>query len=350
RQYTCINCWNDDAGRCRTCAPIPGTDDLAARLAASAVAAEPGMQTTLADEDLAAPLGLDAWPTSDLTTDFGGSNGDSIESWPTAEAFPEESEPVAAEVEVEAEPEPVAAEAFPEESEPVAAEVEVEVEPEPVAAEVEVEVEPEPVAAEVEVETEPEPVAAEVELEVEPLVTEADVESMQPALRIVAWDEDIAYELLEPEPVAAEVQVEPEPMRPAARITSISDTLVRFPTRPTQAAPPTQDERAAAIADSPEQAARRAQLDSLGLGDPGQDPIAHDRSPALPYRSRGAAITQSELARQAALRGSFWEASAREVAGAAAHVGIGNCGQCGLSLSANARFCRRCGTRQAQSA
>jgi len=150
--------------------------------------------------------------------------------------------------------------------------------------------------------------------------------------------------------VAAEVQVEPEPMRPAARITSISDTLVRFPTRPTQVTPPTQDERAAAIADSPEQAARRAQLDSLGLGDPGQDPIAHDRSPALPYRSRGAAITQSELARQAALRGSFWEASAREVAGAPAHVGIGNCGQCGLSLSANARFCRRCGTRQAQSA
>jgi len=29
RQYTCINCWNDDAGRCRSCAPIPGTDDLA---------------------------------------------------------------------------------------------------------------------------------------------------------------------------------------------------------------------------------------------------------------------------------------------------------------------------------
>ncbi|MBA2264973.1 MAG: hypothetical protein H0W17_01160, partial [Chloroflexi bacterium] len=178
RQYTCINCWNDDAGRCRTCAPIPGTDDLAERLAASAVAAEPGMQTMLADEDLAAPLGLDAWPTSDLTTDFGGSNGDSIESWPTAEA------------------------------EQVAAEVEVEAEPEPVAAEVEVEVDPEPVAAEVEVETEPAPVAAEAE----PLVTEAEVESMQPALRVVAWDEDIAYELLTPEPVAAEVQVEPEPV------------------------------------------------------------------------------------------------------------------------------------------
>ena len=29
RQYTCLNCWNDDAGRCRTCVPMAGTDDLA---------------------------------------------------------------------------------------------------------------------------------------------------------------------------------------------------------------------------------------------------------------------------------------------------------------------------------
>ncbi len=31
RQYTCLNCWNDDAGRCRTCVPIAGTDDLLER-------------------------------------------------------------------------------------------------------------------------------------------------------------------------------------------------------------------------------------------------------------------------------------------------------------------------------
>ena len=84
--------------------------------------------------------------------------------------------------------------------------------------------------------------------------------------------------------------------------------------------------------------------------DPGQGPVAPDRSPQMPYRSRGAAVSQAELARQAALKGSFWEASAREVAGAAGQVGVQSCGQCGLSLSANARFCRRCGTRQAQSA
>ena len=31
RQYTCVSCWNDDAGRCRSCVPVPGTDDLAER-------------------------------------------------------------------------------------------------------------------------------------------------------------------------------------------------------------------------------------------------------------------------------------------------------------------------------
>jgi ribosomal protein L40E len=102
------------------------------------------------------------------------------------------------------------------------------------------------------------------------------------------------------------------------------------------------------VAETPELAARRAQLDLLGLGDPGQEPIAPDR--ALPYRSRGAAVTAAETARQAAMKGSFWEASAREVATAAGQVGVQSCGSCGLSLSANARFCRRCGTRQAQSA
>jgi ribosomal protein L40E len=59
-----------------------------------------------------------------------------------------------------------------------------------------------------------------------------------------------------------------------------------------------------------------------------------------------AAISQAELALRAAAGQRFWEASAREVAGAVANVGVQNCGQCGLSLSANARFCRRCGTRQ----
>ncbi len=45
-----------------------------------------------------------------------------------------------------------------------------------------------------------------------------------------------------------------------------------------------------------------------------------------------------------------WSASAREVAGvpgqAVSAVGVQSCVSCGLSLSATARFCRRCGSRQ----
>jgi ribosomal protein L40E len=105
---------------------------------------------------------------------------------------------------------------------------------------------------------------------------------------------------------------------------------------------------AAAAAESPEVAARRAQLDLLGLGDADRAG-APDQPAVLPYRSRGAAAGPLELAARAGGAG-FWEASAREVAGASANIGVQNCGQCGLSLSASARFCRRCGTRQAQSA
>jgi len=51
---------------------------------------------------------------------------------------------------------------------------------------------------------------------------------------------------------------------------------------------------------------------------------------------------------------ALWAASAREVLGPASGGGPAAtvtaspqpCVQCGLSLSANARFCRRCGSRQ----
>jgi ribosomal protein L40E len=86
----------------------------------------------------------------------------------------------------------------------------------------------------------------------------------------------------------------------------------------------------------------------LGLGNPGEGPATPERPVVMPYRSRGAAGGGEIAARGGG--SEFWEASARQVAGAAANIGVQNCGQCGLSLSANARFCRRCGTRQAQSA
>ena len=530
RQYTCVNCWNDDAGRCRSCAPIPGTDDLAERLAASAVATQP-IEPTFADAvaDASPAAGLEAWPTSDLATPVASDATDrgAVDLWPEAEARSFENAPAASEdghepfatepivePELDLEPEPVVAENFEPwvEPEPVAAEWEAEpVEaiaepwPEPVTepvAEPVAEIEPEPVAADWQAEPEaweePESVVAEPEPEPAWPAAEEDVipvhaeelaepaaavveepEAVRPSLRVVAWDDDAEYALLdaveaeapeaepvsagtdletepqlvaaesdawvdepaaleaeplEPEPVEAEAEsdliaadaqavdeiepvaaesealptleapaaeaapiAEPEPEPVAAQLDGvdespepvvaeaepyaadlpdevaaastieepeavraaepparpvfapISDTILHFPTRPSQPASAAPDtDQAAAVAETPELAARRAQLDLLGLGDPGQEPIAPDR--ALPYRSRGAAVTPAEAARQAAMKGSFWEASAREVANAAGQVGVQSCGSCGLSLSANARFCRRCGTRQAQSA
>ena len=439
RQYTCVNCWNDEAGRCRTCAPIPGTDDLAERLAASFAAPIVGAQPGMAQDPPPGYLELDVWPMSDLPIDSIGGNGAGAEGWPEAEFSKEGA--IGQAPEVEPEPEPVVAEVEPE-PEPVVAEVEpepepvvAEVEPEPVVAEVEpepepvvAEVEPEPVVAEVE--PEPEPVVAEVEPEPEPepIAAGIEIEPVHLPLRVVAWDEDAAFELVEPEPelvaaefepfvvewdtqpvpaadepvvaevepepvvaevepepvvaevepepvvaevepepvvaevepepVVAEVEpepvvaeVEPEPEPPRLRVPPIRDTILPFPTR-RPAPAPDEDERvaAAAEANSPEVAARRAQLDDLGLGGPDSGVAEGDMPQPLPYRSRGAAVTQTDLARAEVMRRSFWEASAREVASAGAQVGVQSCGQCGLSLSANARFCRRCGTRQAQSA
>jgi len=186
------------------------------------------------------------------------------------------------------------------------------------------EVEPEPVAAEVE----PEPVAAEVAEELEPVATE-----------------------VEPEPVAAEVAEEPTPLappipiRPPHKITPISETIIRIPR--VQPLPPTAQPTAI---DDEALAARRAQLDVLGIDDPGMGRVAPARN-VLPYRSSGAGVSPSELV-QRTLGGSteLWDASAREVASARSAVAVQNCGSCGLSLSASARFCRRCGTRQARSA
>jgi hypothetical protein len=410
RQYTCLNCWNDDAGRCRSCAPIPGTDDLAERLAAS-VAGNGAVAEPLADGAEAfgaGTIGPESWPTSDLP-EIAAGNGHVHEAWPAADDFvyeaqpessptraddgfvyttePEASPPRAndgfvyddappdevaaafqsATVASEPEPEPFVAQEP--EAEPFVAQ---EPEAEPLVAQ---EPEPEPISAwaAAELELEPEHVAAEeapavTAEEAEPLVAET-VEAERRHLRVVAWDEDASYDLEpvaaqepevvavepaepvvaeEPEPVATEQPPAPEPVAPH-RIAPISETILRFPDRqaPPPAAPPL-----AAEDETPEVAARRAQLDLLGLGDPGEGPVQPTRPSVVPYRSRGATPTAGELAaRAAAATGTtFWEASAREVASAAAMVGVQNCGQCGLSLSANARFCRRCGTRQAQSA
>ncbi|HEX6139686.1 MAG TPA: hypothetical protein VF013_04380, partial [Candidatus Limnocylindria bacterium] len=197
RQYTCTNCWNDGAGRCRSCVPIPGTDDLMERFEATFQAQHPELaEAAMAEEELQRRLGVELWPTSDLAA---ASNGHADVEWPAEELSPAASaEPEAV---PEAAPEPVVAE----ELEPMLAEVEVPVaEPEPVLAD---EPEPEPVVAE-----ELEPMLAAVEEPVaapEPVLAEFE-EHPQPALRVLSWEDDTEFEL-EPEPVVAE-ELEPEPV------------------------------------------------------------------------------------------------------------------------------------------
>ena len=384
RQYTCVNCWNDDAGRCRSCAPVAGTDDLAERLEASLGVGAAGAtwveEPTLTGDELDRRLGTEQWPSSDLPEPAGNGHVSLTESWPVAEA---QAAP-------EGEPERfVGADGFVYETQAQAdaASASLLQPDEPIAA---AGAEGDQLVAEQAAEPDWEAVAAELAIEQAAAAAEP---AALPPLRVVAWDEDAAYEVEsepvvaevepeaaaaeaapepepvvaevepEPEPVVAEVEPEPEPVvaesvpepepAPAPRpIAPISETILHFP-EPTAAPspqPPAEQQPVAAEADTPELAARRAQLDDLGLGDLGQGPADGADPKVLPYRSRGAAATPAELAALAAQGARFWEASAREVASAVGNVGIQNCGECGLSLSANARFCRRCGTRQARSA
>jgi len=357
RQYACTNCWNEPAGRCRTCVPIAGTDDLIERFEASFHAQHPVAEPEMDAADLNRRLGLETWPTADLGS--AATNGHVEVEWP-AEALgdhlqlPEPEEASVEAIEPEPEPEPVP------ELEPV----------EPAA--------PDAVSLDLPAE---EPAA-------EPVLSEADLWAqtpgpMLPALEgdaVTRWEDDSAFEL-EPEPLpepVAEVEPEPEPLPepvaevepepepeplpepvagvepepPAMRpIAPISQTILHIPHR----APDAEQEPVAAEAEDPALAARRAKLDLLGLGDPGEGPLAAGRN-VLPYRSSGASVHPAELTARgdaqgaAAAAGTFWEASAREVAGVMTAVGVQSCGHCGLSLSASARYCRRCGNRQARSA
>lgn len=297
RQYTCINCWNNDAGRCRTCAPIAGTDDLVDRMSGTFGEAQATpWDGAMAEDDLQRRLGLDIWPTVDLPSEATTNGHATIADWPSSDQLASTVSP-APEPPTIPEPEPFAFEAMPQ--------------------------------------PEPEPVAFEAAPEPEPVAFEAVPEP-------------------EPEPIRPEPAPKP---RIGPSVAPIGETILRFPERPaptpnvTPAPAPAQPGMAAED-ESPELAARRAQLDMLGLGDPGQGPVRPQQRTVLPYRSRGAAIPRGELAARAAAQGiAFWEASAREVAEAGATtVGVQNCGGCGLSLSANARFCRRCGSPQSQTA
>jgi hypothetical protein len=64
RRYTCVSCWNDEPGRCRTCVPVPGVDDIAGFDARAAVTPSlPAAQAEPATGAREEP----AWPAEDET-------------------------------------------------------------------------------------------------------------------------------------------------------------------------------------------------------------------------------------------------------------------------------------------
>lgn len=363
RQYACNNCWNDADGRCRTCAPIPGTDDLVERMeeAYRAERARSGGDTDEVDLDAAAiqrRLGSEAWPSSDLVAEADAS------ATAPPETLRPAAEPAQGEEWAPASP-PMLAGAGPQETvgpEPVPAAAEVEFTPilgweadvgaEAAAARLESDLAMEvPAAPPAAAQPSLPPALNEPPAHVPPVPAEPVSEPAVAAEPPAPAQPTIDRPLAEPRPLPAEPAPPEEPLAPEPtpirrRPVPLSETFVRRTPRP---APP----REPAPVDDAALAARRAQLELLGIEDPGEGRVGTGQRPALAYRSSGAAVHRTE-AQAAGADGDvptpLWDASAREVAAGHGAVAVQSCGSCGLSLSANARFCRRCGSRQARSA
>jgi hypothetical protein len=267
-----------------------------------------------------------------------------------------EPEPVAA----EPEPEPIAASVEPE-PEPIALVAEpiiaAEPEPEPVVAIAEPE--PEAAAAAAEPEPEPEPIAAIAEPEPEPIALVAE-----PIIAAEPEPEPVVA-IAEPEPEAAAAAAEPEP-EPIAAIAEPEPEPIAasVEAEPQPVAPPVEPAREDRV---PQPTWRIFAPDQMPPG--GVPPFVAPGPPptSLPPSARPAASSEPQWPAQPGWQDSpsvalltnrtrqssdaLWAASSQEVlapapAGPAATAGVQPCSSCGLSLSATARFCRRCGTRQ----
>ncbi|MGP1674369.1 MAG: hypothetical protein ACTS8Z_04040, partial [Candidatus Limnocylindrales bacterium] len=186
--------------------------------------------------------------------------------------------------------------------------------------------EPEPVTAVVpELEPEPEPVAAAPEPE--PAVAEPEPEP--------------AVAAPEPEPLAAAApELAPEPVAPRVDVVPQPTWQVVAPDSPTADGIAPQARPVAPLAPVSDQVAASGEA---------QWPAR----PEWPASTQASAIGLPFLGRPAAPTGgieALWAESAREVASTPVETtratGVQPCVSCGLSLSANARFCRRCGSRQ----
>jgi len=372
RQYTCANCWNEKAGECLTCAPDFTLEVLPAPFPDLPIFGPAGSDGMLPHGEGVAAA---AWPTADLartTTD--AATAPTMDAAPTPEVAASIEEPeVPARLEAfvaalaGAEPEELTATEL--------AEIETALEAAHPAAEspAEPRAEPEPAAA-IEMATDAEPRAGG-----EPLVTRTvdhatstargQTRSLlgrfRPGRRPVAASAAAAADEVA---VSAEPVTEPETATVQAA-GAAAEPVTEPETATVQAAgaaaePVTEPETATepAPADTIEQPTWRMVAPDVTPA-PRPDwpdapawpsPDARTTQAASQVPRPSAAPWASRLATARPEPGGVWAASSEEVLaarGAVAASGPGPavqaCVSCGLSLSANARFCRRCGTRQA---
>jgi hypothetical protein len=227
--------------------------------------------------------------------------------------------------------------------------------------------EPEPIAAD-------EPVAA-AEVEVDAVAAEPEFVAAEPEL--VATEPEFVAEAPEPEPVAAapepepelvaaaEPEPEPEPTAAAPEPVVPAPIPAPAPVWPAPASPPIAPDQPREdriqqptwqiFAPDAGPAVNQPLDGTLPPVAPAQPPPAASADPQWPIRpdqieSPAMALLTSRKAGSPS--DALWAASAQEVlarpasAPATAVTGVQPCSSCGLSLSATARFCRRCGTRQ----
>jgi hypothetical protein len=201
---------------------------------------------------------------------------------------------------------------------------------------------PEPIAAE------PEPIAAAA-AEPEPIAAAAA--ELEPATESVP--EPVAAQPAPAEPTAADAPKAPAP----AELPTLAWPI---PTAPASPPPAPRDDRIQQPTwqiFAPEAAPPVGQPADTGLPRPIVPPSAPPAEPQWPVSAAEIESPAMALLANRANRSSsdaLWAASAREVlarppivAAAGPTAGVQPCSSCGLSLSATARFCRRCGTRQA---
>jgi len=181
---------------------------------------------------------------------------------------------------------------------------------------------------------EPEALAAIAEPEVaEPLPAEpeaAEPVAAEPVAAEPEVAEPVAAEPVAAEPVAAEPEVaEPEPAAEPAPAATPAPPPADHVAQPTwrMVAPDGAPAAQPASAPWPPIGSRRTE----------------DVIPTAPWAARVAAARSVEA--------PVWDVSSRDLlaaptSDAGRSVGVQSCVTCGLSLSSNARFCRRCGTRQ----